>query len=507
MRLKDLLNGVNIKRIKGEEVIIKGISYDTRKIRRGDLFVALKGHLLDGHNFIMDAIQKGASAVVCEKMPALSNDNIPFIEVEDSREALSIISSNWYGRPYRGLEIIGITGTNGKTTTTYLLEAILNRAGHATGIIGTVEYRFGGKRYPAPVTTPESLELMAILREMADTKIRYVIMEVSSHAIDQKRIWSCPFKVGVFTNLSRDHLDYHRDMENYFNVKASLFSHMNKIEDSSGPRWAVINLDDPWGKKLKELSPLKVICYGMSKGADVTAKDIHVNINGIRGKLFIKGEIVDFHSPLIGSVNIYNIMCASSVAHCLGLDIKEISEGLRELRSVPGRMELIRGFKGINVIVDYAHTPDALYRVLNSISGLSDARLITVFGCGGDRDKGKRPEMGKIAGRLSDIVIITSDNPRSEDPLLIISDIEKGIKTTGIKKVNPENGDSVSNKCYLIEPARREAIRMALKIAGENDIVLIAGKGHESYQLIGERRIPFDDKEEAVRVISEMFGE
>ncbi len=502
MRLRELLNGINIKTLYNrKDMMIKGISYDSRKVQPGFLFVAIKGNKVDGHEFINDAIKRGASAIVGEGFVEPSK-SVTFIEVNNSREALSVISSNYYNRPYKELEIIGITGTNGKTTTTYLIESILKNAGYSTGVIGTVEYRFSGKSYPAPVTTPESLELMGILRQMADAGVKYVIMEVSSHAISQKRIWSCPFRVGAFTNLSRDHLDYHLDMENYFKAKAELFEHLSRIEDYPGARWAVINMDDPWGERIKEITTVPVVLYGTKEGMDVSAEDVRIDMSGIRGMLVIEGKTAPFVSPLTGAVNLYNILCASAVSSCIGLEIEEISAGLREVEKIPGRMELIRTEQGFNVIIDYAHTPDALLKVLESIGSLSNGRIITLFGCGGDRDRGKRAEMGEVAMKLSDVVIITSDNPRSEDPISIISEIERGVKLSGVKRIEWNENISLPDKCYFIEPDRRKAIQMAVCMADRGDTVLIAGKGHENYQIIGDKKIPFDDREEALRAIS-----
>jgi len=484
MRLKQLIEDINIKCLVGQtDVEISHINYDSRKISPGDLFVAMKGYALDGHDFIGDAVSRGAAAVLSEAAPDIliqelsrKSNQIPVVlQVPDSRKALSRLAVAFYYTPFHNMNLIGITGTNGKTTTSYLLESILLAAGRKPGVIGTVNHRISSSVLKSSVTTPESLDLMKILREMADHSATDVVMEVSSHALDQGRVADCPFRTVLFTNMTRDHLDYHQSMDAYFKAKSLLFTGLSdKVS-------AIINTDDPRGMDLMTLTAAKTMTYGINTSCDVTAKDVNVCRTGISARLISKkmGEC-DIRSSLIGNFDIYNIMAAAAAAMALGLDLRSIASGIRNMRGVPGRMEWVKNDRSLAIVVDYAHTPDALEKALGAANQITDGRILTVFGCGGDRDRGKRNEMGRVAGKHSHKVFITSDNPRSEDPTAIAQEIEKGVIAS-------------KQKNYVVELERETAIKMAVHAANKDDLVLIAGKGHEGYQIIGDTRRDFDD--------------
>jgi UDP-N-acetylmuramoyl-L-alanyl-D-glutamate--2,6-diaminopimelate ligase len=428
-------------------------------------------------------------------------DEVATVRVPGSREALSKMASQFYGHPFKGINMIGITGTNGKTTTSYLLESILSLAGARPGVIGTINYRFMGKTHPAPVTTPESLDLMRLLREMVDRSATDVILEVSSHALDQRRTGDCPFRVAIFTNFSRDHLDYHKTLEEYFQAKSLLFRRLKKSELAGGTS-AIINTDDPKGEELIRFTEADVVTYGLGRKSHVRAESISADKTGIRARLMTPVGEKDIQSSLIGKINIYNILAASAAAISLNVDLNTVAEGIERLGVVPGRLELVPNGRGLMLVVDYAHTPDALLKTLETLSSLAKGRLITVFGCGGDRDKGKRYEMGLIAGENSDVVFVTSDNPRSEDPDSIIAQIEEGIRKSGLKRKLWASGSESMGKGYFIEVDRQKAITNAISMAKGKDLVLIAGKGHEDYQIIGGEIRYFDDRKEAASAAS-----
>jgi len=503
MKLIHLLDGLKAYDLNGDpEQEIEGLSYDSRQIKPGYLFVALKGHALNGHHYLEDAVQNGAAALVGEEFTGL-RENLTRVRVPNSREALSKLSARFYDYPFRGINLIGITGTNGKTTTSYLLDSILTAAGKKPGVIGTINYRYLGKTRSAPVTTPESLDLMHFLREMADAGVTDVILEVSSHALDQNRTGECPFKLAVFTNFSRDHLDYHNTMEAYFKAKSLLFRGLKKRKQDDGST-AIINMDDPKGEQLATLTDAPVVTYGLHQRWDVSGEHLSADRSGLKARLLTPVGAVDIRSSLIGEINIYNILAASAAALSLHVDLDAIAEGIARLKRVPGRLELVKNQRGLNLVVDYAHTPDALLKTLTTLRPMVDGRLITVFGCGGDRDKGKRSEMGLVAGENSDLVFITSDNPRSEDPLSIIAQIEKGTQATGLIRLNNSSQRPSKGSGYFVEEDRRQAIRKAVAMADERDLVLIAGKGHEDYQIVGGQRKRFDDRKEAALAASEL---
>ena len=482
MRLSEILKGLEIVNITGDtEIDITGISYDSRKAQSGHLFVAMRGEKADGHAFIQSAVERGAAAAVYEK-PAefgITDNKVVFIRVKDSRKALACLANNFFSRPSDSLTVIGVTGTNGKTTTTYIIKAILEAWGKKVGLIGTIQYLIGDIAYNATHTTPEALEFQELLRSMLLSGCTHVVTEVSSHALAQKRVDGTAFSAVVFTNLTRDHLDFHKTMENYCVTKARLFKELLGKEGSS-----IINSDDLYGRRLiSELGAARPDCrgisYGLEEGADLMASEIRDSFDGLRFSMTIRGRRYEALSPLMGLPNVYNILSAAGVAVSLGVPWEVILEGIGKAGHIKGRFEKVDSGQKFLAVVDYAHTEDALERLIYTARGLTNGRVITVFGCGGERDRGKRPVMGSIATRLSDFVIITSDNPRSERPEAIIKEIEAG----------------AVRKNYLIEPDRKEAIKRAVLIAGENDVVLIAGKGHENYQDIEGRRLRFSDRE------------
>ncbi|MFC1838246.1 UDP-N-acetylmuramoyl-L-alanyl-D-glutamate--2,6-diaminopimelate ligase, partial [Thermodesulfobacteriota bacterium] len=493
----NLLNALDEYELDGNpELEITGLNYDSRKVERGNLFIAIKGNSLNGYDYLPDAMEKGAVAVVAEKKD--DSGKISKVWVPNSRRALSRLAACFYDYPFNGMDITGITGTNGKTTTSYLLESILATASKKTGVIGTINSRFSGCELPSSVTTPESLDLMRLAKKMADNGVTNLVMEVSSHALDQQRTGDCPFRVGVFTNLSRDHLDYHRDMEKYFMAKSILFRDLNKTGNGSRS-CAVINMDDPRGKELVKLVKGDVLTYGLEGEWDVRAESVKANLKGLSAKLFTPSGTANIRSSLIGEINIYNILAAAGAALVSGVNLELVKKGINSLKNVPGRLEPVNNRAGIPIIIDYSHTPDALLKAQKNIRPFVKERLITVFGCGGDRDKGKRYDMGLIAGQNSDIVIITSDNPRTEDPEKIIEQIEEGILESGMERIEwPE----VRTFSYLVEPDRSKAIEKAISMAARKDTILIAGKGHEDYQIVGHSKQHFDDKEEALKAVN-----
>lgn len=498
MKLSKLLEALEDYKLEGNPgQDITGLNYDSRKIVDKDLFVAVKGNSLNGHDFIPLALDNGSRAVLVEDDIHLSDD-ISTIKVQNSRKALSKLAACFYEYPFKDMDVIGITGTNGKTTTTYIIESILSLAGKKTGVIGTINSRFLDKVKPSSVTTPESLDLMRIAREMADEGVTNLVMEVSSHAIDQGRTKDCPFRIAVFTNLSRDHLDYHNTMDEYFGVKSLFFRDLLK-EVHGEKSLAIINMDDPHGQELLDLIQVPAITYGLSGEWDIRAENVRSDLNGITARLVTPEGSMEINSPLIGEINIYNIMAAAGAALASGISLKNIVKGINKLKGVPGRLETVPNNAGLSIIVDYAHTPDALLKAHENLSSFVEGRLITVFGCGGDRDKGKRFDMGFIAGKNSDIVVITSDNPRTEDPKIIIEQIEKGVCEAGMIKAE---WPDIKSGSYFIEADRSSAIQKAVSISDKQDTILIAGKGHEDYQIIGSTKRHFDDREEARRAVN-----
>ena len=496
MQLKELLSALPEAKVEGRiDLEITHLGYDSRKITENGLFAAIIGHKSDGHHYIEQAIRQGAGVIVTEREGYTIPSSVTQLRVKNSRQALSRLAACFYGYPASKLYLIGITGTSGKTTTSYLVESILRSAGFSVGVLGTVSYRWGTEIRPAPVTTPESLDLQAMLAQMVQEGVTHVVMEVSSHALDQGRLGEMLFDQVVFTNLSQDHLDYHQNLEVYFQAKALLFHRHLK---PNGLGLAVINRDDPYGQRIwAELDAPKQ-GFGIRTKEAYAPVEIHSDLKGIRGTIQTpQGEYV-LKSNLIGSYNIYNLLAAWAVGKGIQLEEEIIKKGIESLTSVPGRMEAVFNNQGLTILVDYSHKPEALRFALSSLKSYGQGRILTVFGCGGDRDQQKRPLMGRIAGELSDFTIITSDNPRTEDSLKIIKEIEQGIRTQGLPYLEVEGLQILpSASGYTILPDRRKAIALAIRLARSGDVILIAGKGHETYQILGTGTIHFDDREEA----------
>jgi UDP-N-acetylmuramoyl-L-alanyl-D-glutamate--2,6-diaminopimelate ligase len=497
MQLSLLMRGIDPLGITGRtDGEVASVCYDSRQCRKGSLFVAISGLKADGHEFIADALTRGAGFIIHEgefHPPA----GVTSVRVRDSRRCLGILGKNFFGDPSAGICLIAVVGTNGKTTVTYLLESILRTAGCTVGVLGTVNYRYAGKTLPAPNTTPESFEMQRIIREMADHGITHIVAEVSSHALDLKRVDDCAFDLGIFTNLTQDHLDYHRTMDNYFQAKKRFFSEVLPAGRKNRPQKMIVNTDDPWGRRILRDVGQEVegerLTYGIESPCDVTAASFHLSIDGIEATLLLGGERLSVSSRLMGRFNLSNILAATAGAFALGIPTGSIRDGIAVLIHVPGRLEKVSAAGQPAVFIDYAHTDDALRRVLQNLSLFRTGRIITVFGCGGDRDRGKRPLMGEAASAYSDLAIVTSDNPRTEDPLSIIQEIETGIRTAKFTEAgNPARRPAVRG--YLVIPDRKAAIAAAIGLADTKDIVLIAGKGHEDYQIIGAEKFPFDDR-------------
>jgi UDP-N-acetylmuramoyl-L-alanyl-D-glutamate--2,6-diaminopimelate ligase len=472
---------------------IAGLCYDSRKIRSGDLFFAVPGGKIDGHAFIADAIHNGASAVVLSRSD-LKPQGVTLVRTANVRKAMGVASSAFYNHPSRSMVAVGVTGTNGKTTTTYVLESIWSAAGCRAGVIGTISYRFGGRAVPASHTTPESVDLQRTLWEMKREGVSHAVLEISSHALAMERVRGLSLDAAIFTNLSRDHLDFHQDMEEYFAQKSRLFTDYLP-EGRKTRQVSVINGDDSRAEALRRATPGEIVLYGLTSSAVVRPDHWEADLKGLRGSLFFGGETLDFSSRLIGQVNLYNILAAAAAAWALGVPLDRIKAGIAGVESVPGRMEAISGEEGPTAFVDYAHTPDALEQAIRTLRPLTAGRLVTVFGCGGDRDRGKRPLMGGIAARLSDLSILTSDNPRSEDPDGILNEIEEGVRRERCIPLTARWDVKSGERAYTRIRDRREAVFAAILRAGSRDVILIAGKGHEDYQIVGEKRFPCDDRE------------
>ena len=493
MRLDYLLNGQPVVEQHGnKDCEIKGLTSDSREVKKDYLFVAVKGSSQDGHKYLSDAVQRGACALVVENVANVF-PNVPIVRVPDTRAALSDLASRFYNYPSKDMNLIGITGTNGKTTTSYILESILKEGGRNVGAIGTINYRYKGKSFDASLTTPESNDLMKILGEMRDAGVTDIILEVSSHSLEQGRVRGLDWSRALFTNFSRDHLDYHLTMEEYFKAKSLLFA---SLREEEGQAKTIINMDDPKGRELQRITKASTVSYGLGDNCSVRATDIHSSVEGLHFRMTMPAGDTPITSTLFGQMNVYNILAAAAVAFSLDIDLNTISRGIQKLAFVPGRLQHVENKQGLSIFVDYAHSTDALKKVLQTVRQLTKGRLITVFGCGGDRDKGKRPDMGRVAGMYSDYAIITSDNPRGESPEKIADEIEAGMKESRLKRVTFNS--SLNAKGYEIILDRRKAIHAAVKIANKEggDIILIAGKGHEQYQITGNGKRYFNDIEE-----------
>ncbi len=501
MILRELLDGLEGCRVSGNPRLpVTGLAYHSGEVVPGGVFVALKGLKTDGHLYVEAALKRGARVVVSDRELPLPPD-VTMVQVKDARLALAHLSAAYFGHPSRELTLVGITGTNGKTTTAYLLEAILSAAGHRVGVLGTVNYRVGRRQWPAPVTTPESLDLNRLLREMVNEGATHAIMEVSSHALDLRRVDRVAFDIGIFTNLTQDHLDYHRDLDSYFAAKSRLF--LEILGNGGGPRGlAVLNLDDPRGRQLWSRVSGPVLTFGHYFQSQVRVLKAQFHREGLTARVATPQGEFTLESRLVGPFNLSNLLAATAAALGLGFSLPQVAEGIAALEGVPGRLERFGPPGGPHVFVDYAHTPDALASVLAALKTLNFRRLITVFGCGGDRDRSKRPLMGMAAAEGSELVIVTSDNPRTEDPRRIIAEIEAGLADAGLPPLSLAAARRGA-RGYLVVPDRREAIHSAVRLAEPGDCVLVAGKGHENYQIWGTEKIHFDDREEVREALRE----
>jgi len=475
MYLNKLLEDVDIIEIKGEgNPDITGVYYNSSAVKEGGLFVAIEGFVTDGHKYIADAVKRGARAVICNRFT--DETDVLQIRVSDSRIAEAKVSANFFDNPSSKFKLIGVTGTNGKTTVTYLVKHILDKLGFKTGLIGTNQNMIGDKVLETGRTTPDSFELQQLFSKMAEESMDYVIMEVSSHALELNRVYGCTFEVGAFTNLTQDHLDFHKTMQDYANAKAKLF----KISKS-----ALINTDDSYGSKIAESCSKGCISYGTKDGAMLLAKNIVLGQNSVGFTV----DGVEFNLNIPGEFSVYNALCAIGICRELGFGLEDIAAPLKDALGVKGRAEVVNiGSRDYTVMIDYAHTPDGVENILKTVRGFAKGRVVALFGCGGDRDPVKRPIMGEIAGRIADFLVVTSDNPRTEEPMAIIAMVEEGVKKSGTDYVVIEN--------------RYEAIRYALENAKKDDVIVLMGKGHETYQILNSGTIHFDERE----VIREILG-
>ena len=477
MILSELLKDIKIIRSQGNiDVKVSGIAFNSQEVKPGDVFVCIKGFKSDGHDYANDALERGAVAVIAEK--EVEETAATCVVVENTRLALSRAAAAFYDYPFRKFKLIGVTGTNGKTTTTYLIKSILEKCGQTVGLIGTNQNMIGDMVIPSHHTTPDSLELMRLFDQMAKEGVDTVVMEVSSHSLALDRVASCEFDIGAFTNVTQDHLDFHETMDNYIAAKAELFKKC---------RQGVFNIDDDAFSVLSKDALCNVMTYGVKGKGDISAKDIEYRATGVEFDLVFNGETQRVSLPIPGAFSVYNALTAAGCALAAGLSLKQIADGLKTAHGVKGRIEVVETNTDYTVIIDYAHTPDGLLNILNAIKGFAKGRIVTLFGCGGDRDKTKRPQMGKIAGELSDFCIVTSDNPRSEEPGAIIEDILVGMRETDC--------------LYAVVENRFEAIEFALDNAKADDIILLAGKGHEPYQILKDRTIVFDEGEIVLKLI------
>ncbi|MDO4282607.1 MAG: UDP-N-acetylmuramoyl-L-alanyl-D-glutamate--2,6-diaminopimelate ligase [Clostridia bacterium] len=485
MLLQYLIENLTNVKVTGDSTIeINKIEYDSNKIEAGDVFVAIRGYEQDGNHFITDAISSGAKCVVIEQESfdiSDIKDKVTVVEVENARIALAVMASTYYGNPSLGLKLIGVTGTKGKTTTSYMIRDILNASGKRTGMIGTIYNTYADKQIEATRTSPESLDLQRLLKEMLDAGMEYVVMEVSSHALELYRVYGLKFIISVFTNLSEEHLDFHGTMENYLNAKAKLF----EVSD-----FAIVNGDDIYAPKLMKMIKSKIATYGLDNAVNLTATDIRVNGSYVEFKMYINKMLETITVKIPGRYTVYNALAAIGVCSLLNAQMDAILLALANVK-VPGRSEVVEIDKTFSVVIDYAHTPSSLEAILSATKKHAKGRIICVFGCGGNRDTEKRSMMGEISGRLADFTVITTDNPRNEDPMKIMKEIEDGIKTT--------------RGLYKIIENRRQAIKFAMRIAWKNDIIILAGKGHETYQeLKNHKRVHFDEREVVKKLAEEM---
>jgi UDP-N-acetylmuramoyl-L-alanyl-D-glutamate--2,6-diaminopimelate ligase len=476
--LETVLAGTGAEFAEGAAKLhVASVASDSRKVAAGSLFFALHGAVDDGNKYVREAMDRGAIAVASNNaQPADFPGNVAWVRVSEPRKALAIASANFFGKPAQSLQLIAVTGTNGKTTTTSLIDSILRASGAKTGLFGTIAYHTPLGEYPAPNTTPESLDLQKFFAEIRDAGGKYAVMEASSHALVMDRLWGCHFAASVFTNLTREHMDFHKNFEDYFAAKRRLFEGTG----AGVPECALLNADDPYSKRLGGLAK-QTLTYGIENSADISAKKFSLAFSGLTFTAHTPAGKLQIQSPFVGRINVYNILAAIGAAQAVGISNENIETGIQRLQNVPGRFQRVDMGQPFLVIVDFAHTDDALENLIKTARELNPkGRVITLFGCGGGKDRTKRPVMGEASGRLSDLTILTNDNPRQEDPLKIISDVVVGLqKSTGK---------------YLIEPDREKAIGLAFDEARAGDLVLLAGKGHEDYQILADRTLPWDDR-------------
>src|SRR5579864_3546141 len=493
MKLAELIAGEPDLRIHGDVgVEVAGLSYDSRRVKPGDVFFSLARDAGQARANIDDALNRGARVVVmkgCNGEAARPAGTL--VECERPRRLMGAAASRFFDAPSRRLELVGVTGTSGKTTTTYMLASIFEAAGAPPGVIGTIGILVGPHKIYSGLTTPESLDFESALAEMERAGVRRVAAEISSIGLAEERVDALNFRACVFTNLGRDHLDYHGTIEHYFAAKLRLFTEILP-RSTHAEAVAVVRGDDPFGRRVLDAVGGRKLSFGFERGLDVHPKSFSAGIGGLRATISATGRSFEIESPMIGDINLLNILGASAVSVALGIGTDAVADGVRRCPGAPGRLEAVAGPPGVKVLVDYAHKPDALKAVLEALRALEPRRLLCVFGCGGDRDRGKRPIMGEIAGRLADLAILTSDNPRTEDPLRIIAEVEAGLTAPGLRRI--EERAAASDSGYVVEPDRRAAIAIALRVARPGDIIVVAGKGHEDYQLVAGRRLDFDDR-------------
>jgi UDP-N-acetylmuramoyl-L-alanyl-D-glutamate--2,6-diaminopimelate ligase len=506
MKLSDLIAGAAVARIIGNpEVDITGLSYDSRTARPGDLFFSTARDERQNRANLEEAFKRGARAAVVRGGDGeAARSAFTLVQCDQPRLAMGLAASHFFDAPSRRIDLIGVTGTSGKTTTTYLLASIFGAAGLACGIIGTIGIFAGGRKLYSGLTTPESIDFEGALASMEKSGMRTAAAEISSIGLEQRRVDELSFRACVFTNLGRDHLDYHGTIENYFAAKLRLFTEI--LPRSTHPdAVAIVRGDDPFGRRVLDAVGGPKLSFGFERGLDIYPKKFSAGIDGLHATISAAGRTFEIESPMLGDINLLNILGASAVSVALGIDTDAVADGVRRCPGAPGRLEAVAGPDGVKVLVDYAHKPDALEAVLEALRALGPRRLLCVFGCGGDRDRGKRPIMGEIAGRLADTAILTSDNPRTEDPLRIIAEVEAGLLQCGLRRID-EGAAALATIGYLVEPDRRSAIATALRVAAVGDIVVIAGKGHEDYQLVAGRRLDFDDRAVVRDIAAEMGG-
>ncbi|MEH6946257.1 UDP-N-acetylmuramoyl-L-alanyl-D-glutamate--2,6-diaminopimelate ligase [Bacillus sp. JJ634] len=483
MKLHTLLSYLHaLVKYEGDNPDITSIENDNRKVKDGSLFVCIQGYTVDGHEFAKSAVDNGASAILAERPLDLP---VPVIVVRDTKRAMAVLADAFYGHPTQKLRLIGITGTNGKTTTSHLLEKIFGDQQQTTGLIGTMYTKIADQTYETKNTTPDSVTLQQAFHQMMEANVDTAIMEVSSHALELGRVHGCDYDIAVFTNLTQDHLDFHKTMEHYKQAKSLLFSQLGNTYIENRPKYAVLNADDKAAEDFIKATAATVVTYGIDKPADVVAKDIHISAKGTAFTLVFANEERHVQLQLMGKFSVYNVLAAISAALCAGVDLDASIQSIEEVKGVSGRFELVSAGQAFPVIVDYAHTPDSLENVLKTVQEFAEKKIFVVVGCGGDRDKTKRPLMAKIACQFATLPIFTSDNPRSENPSQILRDMETG----------------VAGQLYKVIEDRREAIAYAVSQAEAGDVIVIAGKGHETYQLIGDQVLHFDDREEAKKAI------